>query len=172
MAAGDLVLLVQQPIPPGADFAYQSRLAGGSTPAEAVLPWTFPDGAATYLDFLVKLHGYDGGGLTLRFAWSASVATGNCELEAAFRRFQNDGEDLDTAHTYNFNTVTDTTPSAVNEIVTADITFTDGVDMDSFADNETGILRFRRDAQAGNDPPDTAAGIFYLWGDPVGFETA
>jgi hypothetical protein len=170
MAANDAVVKILQVIPPGANFSYMSRLAGGSTPAENVTVWTFPDAASTRLDFIAVLEGYDGGGLTFPLKWSASVATGNVEWEMAVRRFQDDGEDLDSAHTYVFNTVTAGVPSAINEVGYDNITFTDGADMDSWADRELAIIRLLRNAEAGNTD-DTAAGIAYLWG-MHGYETA
>lgn len=170
MAANDPVVKLLKVIPPGANFAYESRLAGGSTPAENVTVWTFPDGAETVLDILAILEGYESGGLTFPLKWSASVASGNVEWEMAVRRFADDAEDLDSAHTYAFNTVTAGVPSAVNEVGYDNITFTNGADMDSWADRELAIIRIRRDAQAGNTD-DTAAGIAYLWG-LHGYETA
>ncbi len=175
MAANDPVVKFLKVIPPGANYAYESRLTGGSTPAESVVVWTFPDGgtAATHLDFLAVLEGYDGGGLTFPLKWSASVASGNVEWEMSIRRFQDDLEDLDASHAYGttpgWNTVTVAVPDAVNEIASDNITFTNGADMDSWADRELAIIRIRRDAQAGNTD-DTAAGIAYLWG-LHGYET-
>ena len=171
MAANDPVVKLLKVIPPGSDFAYESRLIGGTTIPENVIVWAFPDGAETVLDFLAVLEGYDAGGLTFPLKWSASVATGNVEWEMAIRRFADDAEDLDSAHTYAYNTVTAAVPSAVNEVGYDNITFTNGADMDSWADRELAIIRLRRDAQLGNTLDDTASGIAYLWG-THGYETA
>lgn len=173
MAANDPVVKILKVIPPGANFSYESRLAGGSTPAENVIVWTFPDAATTRLDFLAVLEGYDGGGLTFPLKWSASVAGAvNVEWEMAIRRFQDDLEDLDASHTYVFtnNNVIAAVPSAVNEIASDNITITNGTDMDGWSDRELAIIRLIRNAEAGNTD-DTAAGIAYLWG-LHGYETA
>lgn len=168
MASGALVLQHQtwQPLT-GTSGAYPSHIAGGSTPNERYRVWTFPDAAARYLDVLVALKGYAGGGLTLRIGWSSLATTNNAVWQCAFRRIADDADDMDTSHTYDFNTVTATTASAVNELSYDNITFTDGVDMDSFADNEMAILRILRDPAHASD---SLANTAYLWG-IFGYET-
>jgi hypothetical protein len=168
MSSGDPVLQILRVIPPATSAAYPSVVNGASSPAERVPVWTFPDSGATYLDFLVALNGYDGGGLTLRLLTGAAAAANNYVFQAAFRRLQDDAEDLDTtAFTYDFNTVTIAAPSAVGEQSYDNITFTDGADMDSLGDLEYAILRLLRDPANGSDNLGNTA---YLYG-LMGYET-
>lgn len=155
-------------MPPATSFSYLSRIAGTSTPAESSLVWTFPDSAATYLDFLCALKGYASGGLTLRLGWSCVGTTNNAVWQVAIRRIADDAEDMDTtAQTYDYNTVTAAAPSASGELSYDNITFTDGADMDSWADGELAIIRVLRDPANGSD---NLANIAYLWGF-FGYET-
>jgi len=169
MASGDPVVQIIKTLPPGATFATIDTKVGGATPAESVRVWDFDAGTSEYIDFLCRLHGYGGGGLTFRIFWSADTATtAEVVWDIAIRRFADDAEDLDTAHSYDFNTSgAVTAPSALNEIGYDTITFTDGVDMDSWADGELAIVRLARDAdEAGDD----MAGDAELWA-LVGEET-
>ena len=102
----------------------------------------------------------------LRYMMSSAVS-GGVRLEAALRRLQDDAEDADSSHTYDFNGVTDTVPNAAGEVGYANITFTDGADMDSVADGELFILRLRRKH---DDAGDDATGDLELLGF-VGKET-
>lgn len=169
MASGDPVVQVLQILPPGANVATMDVRAGGSTPAESVRVYDFDAAADEYLDFLCKLQAYDGGGLTFTLPYSmSSAATGSVVLALAIRRMQDDAEDIDAAHTYDYNTVTDTVPSASGELSYPTIAFTNGADMDSWADGELAILRLMRDADHASDD---AAGDLELWGVPLGLET-
>lgn len=161
MASGAPVVEVLDVIPPAATFATLTTVAGGSTPAEAIRAWRFVDASTTYLDFLCRLKGYAGGGLTLTLHWSALAAiTGAVRWGAAIRRIADDAEDVDTAHTYDFNLVTATAPSAAIEVDYAAIAFTDGADMDSWADGELAIIRVQR---VGADAADTLGEGCDLW---------
>jgi hypothetical protein len=161
LSSGDPVLQILGVRPPRATSAYPTQIAGGSTPAENIVVWSFPDAATTYLDYLVALHGYDGGGLTVRFAHGTQSGTlaNNVRISAAFRRIQDDAEDLDTSQTYDYNDATFTTASAREEWAYDTITFTNGADMDSLANNEYGILRIRRQPA---DAADTLAGTWHI----------
>ena len=167
MASGEVVVQVIKVLPPGANYATLDVREGGSTPAEEVVVYDFDDTTIEYLDFLCYLAGYDGGGLTFTLPWSATSATsGTIQLEAAIRALPDDAEDIDAAHTYLFNFVVDTAPSASGEIVYPVIIFTDGADMDSWADGELAIVRVRRNTGG----TDTMTGDAELW-TPVGKET-
>jgi len=168
MASGDAVVQVLQIIPPGASAATIDTRAGGSTPAEALLVYDFDASSDEYMDFLCKLEGYGSGGLTFTLPWSASSATtGQVRWEIAIRRFADDAEDLDGAHTYDYNAVSDTAPSASGEISYPTVTFTDGADMDSWADGELAIVRVHRDFDHADDG---MTGDAELWG-LLGLET-
>jgi hypothetical protein len=108
------------------------------------------------------LDGYDGGGLTITLVWSAASATTNVtRWGIGIRRVADDAEDIDGSHTYDYNDVDDTTASASGEVSYPTITFTDGADMDSWADGEIAIVRVRRNASHAND---NMTGDAELWG--------
>lgn len=156
MAAGDtlLILTPAHGVPPAANGATWDTLAGASTPAEAVPFHAFDDTTVEYTDYIVMMpRHYGGNGITLTFAWSSTATTGTAVLSAAFRRIQDDAEDLDTtAQTYDYNNTGALTPaSAAGEVVYDTLAFTDGADMDSVAAGEAFVLRVRRVPTDGND---------------------
>lgn len=161
MASGKVVVQVLEVMPPAANFAPQNVRAGGSTPAERVLVWQFDAASIEYLDFKCLLQGYDGGGLTFTLPWSAASATSNaCRWGIGIRRVQDDAEDIDGAHSYDFNDIDDTAASASGELSYPTVSFTDGADMDSWAEGEVAIVRVRRNASHAND---NMAGDSELW---------
>src|SRR5687767_9824659 len=128
MATTEPVLQIHGTRPPRATSAYQVEVAGTSSPAERHIVWNFVDTATAYLDYVVSLHGYGGGGLTLRlYHMPVSGTPGNAvRVSAAIRRIADDAEDLDTTvHTYDYNASTMTTASAAGELAYDTITFTD-----------------------------------------------
>jgi hypothetical protein len=167
MASGSPVVQIIRVLPLTSSGAYLSHIAGGSTPAERYTAWTFPNSGSFYVDFLVALKGYAAGGLTLRLGWGSPATTGNCVWQAAIRRISDDADDMDTAHTYDYNTVTGAAPTATHELSYDNITFTSGADMDSWAEGEMAILRILRDSAHASD---TLADTCYLWG-LFGYET-
>lgn len=169
MASGDPVVQVLAVMPPGSNAALMDIRAGGSTPAENVIVFDFPPDADRYMDYLCFLWGYDGGGLTFKRPYSMTSATsGGVRIELAIRRMNEDAEDIDSSHTYDYNGVTDTVPDVSGELSIATVTFSNGADMDSLADGEPFILReWRNYGHAG----DTATGDLEGWGPPVGVET-
>lgn len=152
MSTGNVCAQVIKIMQPAATFPQPIIIAGGSTPAERVLAYAFDPAAIEYLDFLCYMNGYAGGGITLTFIWSSGATTGNVIWSAAFRRLQDDLEDIDTAQTYDYNNAAaDATASASREQAYTTLTFTDGADMDSVPNNEFFILRVRRVATDAND---------------------
>lgn len=148
--------------PPTTLFAVLTRRAGGSTPIEGVNVWAFDAATIWYLDFLCVLRGYGGGGLTFTLPWTAATATtGVTRWGIAIRRMAAGTDDIDTAHTYDFNVLDATAPATAGFVLYSDITFTNGTDMDSWATNELAIVRVRREANHAND---TQAGNSELWG--------
>lgn len=162
MASGDLVLTVHTiGFPQGSTFPMPTVRLGGSTPQERVPIWSYDAGTIEYLDFVCSLNGYGGGGLTFTLPWSAASATsGVCRWSIAIRRMQDDAEDVDASQSYAFNEVDDTAASGSGELSYPTITFTDGADMDSWANGETAIVRIRRNASHAND---TMTGDAELW---------
>lgn len=161
MASGESVVEILEISQPATLFAPLTRRAGGSTPAESALVYAFDAATDWYLDFLCRLQGYGGGGLTFTLPWSAASATTNVtRWGIAIRRFADDAEDIDASHTYDFNEVDDTCASATGELSYPTIAFTNGADMDSWAEGELAIVRVKRSAAHAND---TMAGNAELW---------
>lgn len=162
MASGQVVGQIWDILFPSANFPQLTVRTGGSTPAERVRVHAFDAATIEYLDFLVMLRGYGGGGLTVTLAWSAASATANVtRWGVAIRRIQDDAEDIDTSQTYDFNDVDATTASVSGEVTYDTVTFTDGADMDSWAAGELAIVRVRRNASHAND---NMTGDAELWG--------
>lgn len=163
MASGNtlLVFTARDGVPTGTAGAAHGMLAGAASPAEGVPYLAFDSATDEYVDFQgVMPRNYAGGGLTLTIYWASGVTTNDTVWRAAFRRVQDDAEDIDTtAHSYDYNSVTATTASAAGEVDYATITFTDGTDMDSLAVGELFILRVTRNASSGSD---TMSGDAYL----------
>lgn len=152
MASGDPVVQVLRVMPPATSAATMDVRAGGSTPAENIIVWDFDDASSEYMDFLCQLKGYGGGGLTFTIYWSATTATAEqVRWELGIRCIADDAEDIDAAHTYQTNGVTATTADTSGELDYATITFTDGADMDSWADGELAVLRLYRDHDHADD---------------------
>ncbi len=162
MASGDAVVQILSVMPPGTTYATFDTRPGGSTPAENIPVWDFDPDASEYLDFLCNLDGYAGGGLTFTIPWSATSATsGQTRWEIGIRRVQDDAEDIDGSHSYQFNGVSDTAASASGELSYPTIAFTDGADMDSWAEGEIAVVRIYRDHDHGDDG---MTGDAELWG--------
>lgn len=162
MASGKQVGTLLNVMPPSSSYATLTMRPGGSTPAESMPVWAFDASSDEYIDYYGVLDSYDGGGLTVTLMWAADTATSGAVMwKAAIRRLQDDAEDIDTAHSYDFNSVTDTAASAAGELSYPNITFTDGADMDSAANGEAFVLRVFRDA---NDAADTMTGDAHLVG--------
>lgn len=146
------VVIVQRAMPPGANAATVGLITGGATPAEKVFTWDFDPTTVEYMDFLCLLKSYNGGGLTFTLPWASGATTGDVIWSIGVRRLTDDAEDIDsTAHSYDYNDVTDTTASAAGELSYPTLAFTDGSDMDSWADGELAIVRVRRRADQGGD---------------------
>jgi hypothetical protein len=142
--------------------AHVTKEDGGSTPNERYRVISFDDSTDEHQDFLIRVYdGYDGSsGVTVRLPWSAESAVVNdVKWDAAFRRLNFDGEDVDTSHSYSYQTTTDTAPGTQGHITQATITFTNA-QADGVQPGELAILRIRRDA---NDVADDMSNDAYLW---------
>lgn len=157
MASGDVVAVLTNPRATATLSAIPDYLAGGSSPNETWEGWAFDASTIWYLDFGGTLKGYDGGGVTVEFSWSAATATSNNTVwGCAFRRIQdNAGTALSASHSYAYNEVTSSCPTTLNRVQKDSITFSNGVDMGSVGNNEQFNLRWRRSA---TDASDTMAG--------------
>jgi hypothetical protein len=157
MASGDTLCIftARDGVPTATDGATHGILAGAASPAEGVPTLAFDSAAdpGECADFVGILpRAYAGGGLTLYLHWASGVTTGATVWNAAFRRIDDDGEDINTtAHSYDFNAVTATTATVAGEVDYAAITFTDGADMNSLAVGELFNLRIRRNGVSGSD---------------------
>lgn len=166
MASGQTLLYLdpRSGLAPESSAALLDFLLGTSSPKEAIPILSFDSASIQYIDFRAKMpQNYAGGGITLVVCSGAGTTTGGVRWEAAFRRIEDDAEDLDTtAFTYDYNGVTvSALPTAVGEVTYDNVTFTNGADMDSVAAGEEFILRIRRKT---DDAGDTAAAAAYLHG--------
>ena len=172
MASGSIVCLFHHIMPPATQGARFGTRLGASTPAELVPYYAFDASADEFLDFYCSLHGYGGAGLTFRLtSMAATATTGGALIALAMRRVADDAEDVDVAHTYDFNEVRIPCASAAGELTYDTITFTHGADMDNVVDGDDFILRMRRrgtDNTAGTG--DDMAGDFQAIG-LTGLET-
>ena len=103
---------------------------------------------------------YGGGGVTVYCHYSMSSATGNSvKIDAAFERVGDEQQDIDSDGFAAANTVTDAVPTTTGHVGIANITFTDGADMDSVAVGEKFRIKITRDA---SDVADDALGDMEL----------
>lgn len=154
MASGDAVVEILHDMPTATLFASLGVVLGTSTPVERIPVWQFDPATVEYMDFLCRMNEkYAGGGITLTFYWISAQTTNAVVWSAAFRRIEDDAEDLDTtAQTYDYNNAgAATSASAIGELSVDTLTFTNGADMDSVAAGELFILRVRRVATDGGD---------------------
>ena len=152
MSSGDPVLQVLEVWPPATLFAVLTRRAGGSSPVEGQNVWAFDAATIWYLDFLCALRKYSGGGLTITLPWiSATATSGVTRWGVACHRLQASTTDIDTSFTYDYNDVDATAPGTSGTVLYTEVTFTNGADMDSWADGELAIVRVRRNASHAND---------------------
>lgn len=154
MATGNtlLTLLPTDNVPPATIYATFDIMVGTSTPVESIPVLDFDQTTVEYADFYCQMpRHYGAGGVTLQFVWSGGATTNNVAWAAAFRRVEDDLEDLDTTvQTYDYNTTADLAPpSVIGEVSYDTLAFTNGADMDSVAAGEYFILRVRRPAAVG-----------------------
>jgi len=161
MAFGSIYLAPSAGCGPATDAAPLDFIVGTSTPVENIQVRAYDQSTIQYTDYRLRLPtGYAGGGVTLSFCTSCGTVTGTIQIEAAFRAFVDDAEDLDTtAHTYDYNSVTiSTLPNVVGEETYDIITFTNGADMDGLGAGVECLLRVRRNTA------DSAAAFAYIHG--------
>ncbi|MDH3450926.1 MAG: hypothetical protein OEN20_00795 [Gammaproteobacteria bacterium] len=117
----------------------------------------FDDTTIQYLDFMCEMpSAYGGGGITVKIRWAAASATNAVVWQAALRRIEDDVDDIETSHTYDYNAAAAATaPTVIGELSFDTITFTNGADMDSVAAGDLFVLRIRRKA---DDAGDTMSG--------------
>ncbi len=155
------ILSSSVPLTLGAPMGF---IDSASSPVDSFPYFEFGDSALAYVDLYCRLIGYNGGGLTVNFEvlrTSASAAAGYY-FQAAIRRINTGTEVITSSHTYDYNSVTVTVPAGPPSAgipMAGTITFTDGSDMDSLADGEAFVLRFRRDPTNGADNAGDAARV-------------
>jgi hypothetical protein len=159
LATGEPVVSILEVWPPTTLFAVLTRRVGGSTPAEGQNVWAFDATTTWYLDFLCALRGYGGGGLTFTIPWTAATATSGTTIWGiGIHRLAASTDDVDASHTYDFNDASAATaPATAGMVLYTTVTFTNGADMDSWADGELAVVRVRRNIS------DTMAGNAELW---------
>lgn len=102
-------------------------------------------------------NNYDGGGVKVRLEWSLSGATsGDVVWSAAFERHDT-ATDLDSDSFATAQTVTDTAPATDGAPEYAEITLTDGAQMDGLLAGEAFRLKISRVAADGADTATVVA---------------
>ena len=97
-------------------------------------------------------------GVTVYIHWSADGVTVNDVIwDVSFERIGDGQQDVDSDGFAAVNSVTDTAPGTDGFVTIANVTFTDGADMDSVAVGELFRLKITRDADNGSDDLDADA---------------
>jgi hypothetical protein len=97
-------------------------------------------------------------GVTVYIHWSASGVTVNDVIwDVAIERIGDGQQDVDSDGFAAVNSVTDTAPGTDGFVTIANVSFTDGADMDSVAKGEKFRLKITRDADNGSDDLDADA---------------
>ncbi len=162
MASSDNILQILRIAQPLTLYATIDQKLGATVPKEKYIVYDFSDGTVEYLDFICRLDGYDGGGLDVNIYWSSDVDDSNAVVWSAGCRKLDDGNcNPLTGYAYQYNSVTANVATVSGAIDYATISFTDGADMDNWANGELGVIRVRRD---GTDGSDTMGGDAQLWG--------
>lgn len=153
MASGSPCALIGPFVPTATAGAELGTRVDGSSPVINHLTAAFDDTTVENGDLGIRLEDYAGGGLKIRFlAVMASATSGSVEYEGAIRRAQAAGDDIDSAHTFDFNGSGAVTVAATAGVPFAvEITFTDGADQDNLGDGEYGVLRLRRNTSVSGD---------------------
>jgi len=157
MASGDSLCFFTPAMgqPPDADFATFDTIltASADEPDHSMLVLDFDPGSTEeyiYFTGFMPRH-YGAGGLTVTIGWSSDATSGVCRWAAAFKSVTDDADDLDSKAFAAPNTVDATTASAAGEVDYAEVTFTDGADMDSVAAGEMFVLELSRNSSHAND---------------------
>lgn len=100
---------------------------------------------------------YAGGGLTVRvFVAFTSATSGSCRWQGAIERMDASSLDIDADSFTAFQSVGVTAPGTTGQIITGDLAFTSGANMDSLAAGEMFRLKIRRDADGTSGTDDIA----------------
>lgn len=150
MASGDSLctFFPQDGEPPSSAFASLDTRAG-----VAVLDFDDTTDESMQFGGFMPRH-YAGGGITVTIGWMATdttVTPHNVRWDCAFKSVSADADDLDSKAFAAVNSVTDAEASASGEVAYAEITFTDGADMDSVAAGEYFRMIITRDADHATD---------------------
>lgn len=147
MASGNTLLIFSpgNGIPTAASSAGITAFSGASVPNERHTVLAFDDTTVEHYDFkAIMPQSYTDGGLTLRFMSGATSDAGNYVLSTAFRRIEDDTDDIAASHTYSYqDTSSITVPNVIGEVTYDDLVFTSGAQMDSVTAGDAFIMRVR-----------------------------
>jgi hypothetical protein len=162
MASSDNVLQLIKIVQPLTLYATIDQKLSASIPKEKYIVYDFDDSSSEFLDHICKLDGYDGGGINLYIYWSSDVNTASDVVwNAAIRRISDGTLSPMTGYSYDYNTVIATVPAISGSVDYAVIPFSDGNDMDDWANGELALVRLYREGAVGGD---TMGGDACLWG--------
>lgn len=98
---------------------------------------------------------YGAGGVTVRTFWSfTSATTGSLRVQVAFERMDASSLDIDADSFASFQSAGGSAPGTSGQIISVDVAFTDGAQMDSVAAGEMFRLKVRRDADGTSGTDD------------------
>jgi hypothetical protein len=148
MASGDTLLI----LPANAGTPPSSNAATPAVRNQHPV-WEFDAASDQSVVFTAIMpRAYAGGGLTVYLHWSADgVTTGNCIWDVSFERIGDGQQDVDSDGFAAVNSVTDAAPGTDGFVTIANVTFTDGADMDSVAVGEQFRIKITRDADNASD---------------------
>lgn len=151
MATNDPVLVSFYPLLPGANAAALVFRQDGSSPKITYEALSFDADAIEYGDFACRVSDrYGGGNFAVKFAFTAASATsGSVVWEIGFHRNPT-SEDIDTAHTFSYQSVTVACGATNGFPIYTSIAFTQA-QADALAAGEQVIMRVRRNATSGSD---------------------
>ena len=151
MATNDPVLVSYYPMLPGANAAALVFRVDGSSPTIQYEVLAYDASTIEYYDFACRVSDrYAGAAFAVKFAFSATSATsGNVVWEIAFHRNPT-GEDIDTAHTFSYQSVTVACGATTGFPIYTSIAFTQA-QADAIAAGEQVIMRVRRNASSASD---------------------
>jgi len=149
MASGDtlVVFTAQNNVPPSSNYATLD-----TRNLHLVLDFDAGTDESAVFKNVMPRHYAGTTGVTVYIHWSASgVTTGNCIWDVAWERIGDGQQDTDSDGFAAVNSVTDAAPGTDGHVTIANVTFTDGADMDSVGVGESFRLKITRDADNASD---------------------
>lgn len=148
MASGDTLY-------PWTPYANEPPATNPATPDQRNTHPVLEFDAATAEDAIftgILPNNYSGGGITVAIHWAGETAiSGDVVWETSFERIGEGQQDIDADGFASGKTVTATAPATSGNVDIAEVTHSNGAEIDSLAVGELFRIRVRRNAAAGGD---------------------